>query len=174
MTESRPPIVVLSRLLLSAGLAVCVASAAQAQARSGLPVRLDPTGALSAIRAIDYRQLCRCSTVLVDSVVRVAPGLQVFGVLGQPVASVLTPGDVARLKLARHRAVRAGFEILPKGSKGNVSVIAQVVGDPRSSPERRVAVVATPPNGIMATYLTRMTVRRGAWRVFDVRTVLEP
>jgi len=170
MTDSRPRLTGLASLLL----ALALAPAARAQARAGLPVRLDSTGALSAIRAIDYRQLCRCATVTVDSLVRVAPRLQVFGVLGQPVATVLSSADVARLHLARHRSVRSGFQTLPRGEKGQALVIVQIVGDPRSTAERRVAVVATPPNGLTTAYLTRMTVRRGAWRVYQVRTVLDP
>src|SRR2546427_12362518 len=81
----------------------------RAQARPPLDLQSDSTGVLSAIRAVDLRQLCRCRTVMLDSIVRRAPGVRVFGFLGELPAFALSSGDVGNLRLAGHHVVRTSL-----------------------------------------------------------------
>jgi hypothetical protein len=148
-----------------------------AQARPPVPIASDSTGVLSAIRAIDIRQVCRCPVVLVDSTVRRSPNLKVFGLLSQPVAFRLTTGEVARLGLARHRAVPAALTTITLARPDTALLVAQVV--PTRPPGARVLVVVTPPNGLTASFLVSLIARgpsprRASWRVTGVRSVYEP
>lgn len=150
------------------------APSAQAQARPGLSIPADPSGVLTAIRAIDFRQLCHCPTVVVDSLIRLADGPQVFGFFALPVAGPLTADAAAQLRLARHRVERSAFSALPGGEADRVFVFLQIVGDPGSRPERRVAVIVTPPDGITKILRVRLVEHRGAWRALEVHNVLAP
>lgn len=76
-------------------LGFLLAQPARAQARVPLPVAADSSGVLSAIRAIDLRQLCRCPTLVLDSMVRRAPKVRMFDVLEERPAFVLSAAGVA-------------------------------------------------------------------------------
>ncbi|MGE0551796.1 MAG: hypothetical protein AB7R55_00065 [Gemmatimonadales bacterium] len=163
--------VVLTGWLLALGLAL-PAEVASGQARPPLALSDDSTGVLTAIRAIDFRQLCRCPTVVLDSVVRTARRISMFSVLDHPPWLVLSDGDVARLRLARHRVRRSAIGKVTRKGRDSVFVATQMVA--ANDTARRVLLVATPPSGTTEAYLVALATRKGRWRVQGVRAVLEP
>ena len=142
---------------------------AGAQARVPLSVAADTSGVLSAIRAIDLRQLCRCPTVVLDSVVRRAPRVRMFDVLEERPAFALTAADVGRLRLARQRVVRSSLRTVLGGARDTVFMGVALV--PPGQYARQVLILVGPPNRIAAGYLVGLEVHRSAWRVLQVRNV---
>jgi len=142
---------------------------AGAQARVPLPVAADSSGVLSAIRAVDFRQLCRCPTVVLDSMVRRAARVRMFEVLQERPAFSLTAADVSRLRLARHRVVRSSLRTVLGAARDTVFVGVAIV--PPGRFVRQVLILAGPPNGVAAGYLVGLEVHRAAWRVLQVRNV---
>ncbi len=157
---------------LIAALGLGLASRSESQARPPLVVTTDSTGALSAIRAIDLRQICRCPVVLIDSVVRRSPRIRIFEVLEEPPAFRLSPAAIASLRLTGHRAIGTALVSLTAARKDTALLAAQQV--PTPPPNARFLVAVTPPTGITAAYLVSLSRRRAAWRVEGVRSVLEP
>ncbi len=150
-------------------VASLLAQPARAQARVPLPVAVDSAGVLSAIRAIDLRQLCRCPTLVLDSMVRRAPRVRMFEVLEERPAFALTAADVGRLRLARHRVVRSALRTVLGRARDTVFMGVATV--PPGQYARQVLILAGPPNGMAAGYLVGLEVHRGAWRVLQVRNV---
>jgi hypothetical protein len=159
-------------ILLLALVAAVVPTAAAGQARPPLPRAADSTGVLSAIRAIDLRQVCRCPVVLIDTTVRRSPRLRMFSVLDQPRAFGLGARDVARLAPARHRAIPAALRTMTAPRRDTALLAAQVV--PTRAPGARVLVVVTPPEGVTVAFLVSLSPRRSSWLVEGVRAVYEP
>jgi len=157
--------------LFAVGL-VAPVRAASGQARPPLTMADDSTGVLSAIRTIDFRQLCRCPTVVLDSVVRTARRISMFSVLDHPRWLVLSDGDVAKLRLARHRVRRSAIGKVTRRGRDSVFVATQMVA--ANDTARRVLLVATPPSGTTQAFLVALSARKGRWRVQGVRSVLEP
>jgi len=143
-----------------------------AQARPPLSIAADSTGALSAVRAVDIRQLCRCPVVLVDSIVRRSPKIRMFEVLEGPPAFRLPAAAVAGLRLAGHRTVPTSLRTITAAHRDTALLAVQQI--PTPPPNARYLVVVTPPTGIAAAFLVALFHQRSAWRVGDVRSVLEP
>jgi len=159
--------------MLAAAMAVgVVARPAVAQARAPLPVAVDTSGVLSAIRVIDLRQLCRCPTVKLDSIVRRGTRLSMFEVLNGARAFVFSAADVALLKLAHHRVIRTALPNMTSPARDSVAVAVQLFK--AAGADRRILVVATPPNGVTAAWLVSLTPHRSAWRTTSIRSVYEP
>ena len=142
------------------------------QARPPLAVAQDTSGVLSAIRAIDLRQLCRCRTVQLDSTVRTDPKIGLFEVLYGRSVGVLSAVETARLNLAGKRVVRTALRSIHDATAGTVLMAVQHV--PTPSPRRRILVVVTPPSKITTAYLVTLIPRRTAWAVEGVRAVYDP
>ncbi len=142
---------------------------AAGQARVPLSVAADSSGVLSAIRAIDLRQLCRCPTVILDSMVRRAPRVRMFDVLEERPAFALTAADVGRLKLARQRVVRSALRTVLGRARDTVFMGVAVV--PPGQYARQVVILVGPPNGVAAGYLVGLEIHRAAWRVLQVQNV---
>ena len=142
---------------------------ALAQARVPLPVAADSSGVLSAIRAVDLRQLCRCPTVVLDSMVRRAPRVRMFDVLEEPPAFPLTTLDVSRLRLARQRVVRSALRTVLGRARDTVFMGVALV--PPGQYARRVLILVGPPDGVAAGFLVGLEIHRAAWRVLQVRNV---
>jgi hypothetical protein len=160
------------RLLILAAAAFCCAGAASAQARPPLPIASDTTGALTAIRVIDLRQLCRCPTVLLDSTVRQGTRLSMYDILDQPAAFALTADDLARIRPARHRIVGTMLRTMTRTARDTAFLAVQRLPPGRSA--RRYLVVVTPPNGVTAAYTVALVRHRGSWRVEGLQSVYEP
>ncbi len=150
-------------------LAFLLAQPARAQARVPLPVAADSSGVLSAIRAIDLRQLCRCPTLVLDSMVRRAPKVRMFDVLEERPAFALSAADVARLRLARQRVVRSALRTVLGRARDTVFMGVALV--PPGQYARQVLILVGPPNGVAAGYLVGLEIHRAAWRVLQVRNV---
>jgi len=146
----------------------------RAQARPPLDLQSDSTGVLSAIRAVDLRQLCRCRTVMLDSMVRRAPEVRVFGFLGELPAFALTSGDVGNLRLAGHRVVRTSLRTLGNGAPDTAFMAVQLVVAGPGGPTRQIVVIATPPDAMTVAYLVTLVPHKRVWRVQALRHVLEP
>jgi hypothetical protein len=157
--------------MLVAG-SLALASSAASQARPPLSLAADSTGALSAVRAVDIRQLCRCPVVLIDSIVRRSPKSRIFAVLDGPPAFALGRSAIAALKLAGHRAVPTSLRTITAARRDTALLAVQQV--PTPPPNARYLVVVTPPTGIAAAFQVSLVERRSAWRVEGVRAVLEP
>ena len=142
---------------------------AAAQARVPLPVVADSSGVLSAIRAVDLRQLCRCPILVLDSMVRRAPRVRMFDVLEERPAFALTAADVGRLRLARQRVVRSALRTVLGRARDTVFMGVAVV--PPGQYTRQVVILVGPPNGVAAGYLVGLEIHRAAWRVLQVRNV---
>jgi len=142
------------------------------QARPPLSLAADPTGVLTAIRAIDIRQLCRCPTVMLDSLVRRANRARMFEVLSEPVEFSLSAADAGRLRLARHRVVRTALRTITRAAPD--SALLAVAALPANPGGSRVLVVVTPPSGITSAYLVSLRRERTVWRVEGTRAVFEP
>jgi hypothetical protein len=127
---------------------------------------------LSAVRAVDIRQLCRCPVVLVDSIVRRSAKIRMFEVLEGSPAFALTGSAVAALRLAGHRAVPTGLKTITAAHRDTALLAVQQI--PTPLPNARYLVVVTPPTGITAAFLVALVQQRSAWRVGGVRSVLEP
>jgi len=165
------------RTLAAAGLLFALASfplshSAIAQARLPLPVANDSSGVLSAIRAIDVRQLCQCPTVALDTLVRRGPRARMFGVLEQLPAFALSAQDLGRLRLARHRVVATALRTITRAARDTAFMAVQLVQG--GSGDRQILVVVSPPNGTTTAYLVMLTRHRDAWRVRTVRNIYEP
>jgi len=152
--------------------ALLIASPLVGQARPPLTVAADSTGVLSAIRAVDLRQLCRCPQVVLDSTVRISRQVRVYDVLQQPAAGVISAADAGKLQLAGRRASRSAFRFVTRRGPDSVFVAVQLV--PPLGARRRVLMVATPPNGITSAYLVSLEQHRGRWRVMSTTAVLDP
>lgn len=152
-----------------AALALLLAQPAAAQARVPLPVAVDSAGVLSAIRAIDLRQLCRCPTLVLDSMVRRAPRVRMFDVLEERPAFALTAADVGRLRLARQRVVRSALRTVLGRARDTVFMGVALVPPGRYA--RQVLILVGPPDGVAAGYLVGLEIHRSAWRVLQVRNV---
>src|SRR5881409_3366672 len=124
----------------------------RAQARPPLDLQSDSTGVLSAIRAVDLRQVCRCRTVMLDSMVRRYPGVRVFGFLSEPPAFPLSSGDVGSLRLAGHQVVRTALRTLGDGAPDTAFMAVQLVTGGPGGPTRKIVVVATPPDAMTVAY----------------------
>ncbi len=142
---------------------------AAAQARVPLPMAVDSSGVLSAIRAVDLRQLCRCPTVILDSMVRRAPRVRMFDVLEERPAFALTAADVGRLRLARHRVVRSALRSVLGRARDTVFMGVALV--PPGQYARQVVILVGPPSGVAAGYLVGLEIHRAAWRVLQVQNV---
>ena len=142
---------------------------AAGQARVPLPVAADSSGVLSAIRAVDLRQLCRCPTLVLDSMVRRAPRVRMFDVLEERPAFALTAADVARLRLAGRRVVRSALRTVLGRARDTVFMGVALV--PPGQYTRQVVILVGPPNGVAAGYLVGLEIHRAAWRVLQVRNV---
>jgi hypothetical protein len=153
------------------GANLTLAPAMAGQARPPLSLAADSSGVLSAIRGIDYLQLCRCPTLLLDSVVRRGPRARVYEVVHEPPAFILDAAAVGRLRLARHRVVRTALRAITRKGRDTLFMAVQLI---QPGPGRRVLVVATPPNGITIAYLVSLERHRASWRIRDVRTVYDP
>ena len=161
------------RVLVAVGLLTAVLDApAAAQARVPLSLAADPSGVLSAIRAVDLRQLCACPVVLVDSIVHRSPRLKMFDVLDGPAAGRLGATELGKLALARHRPVGTRLRTMTAARRDTALLAAQLV--PTTAPAARVLVVVTPPNGITAAFLVSLAPRRASWLVSGVQAVYEP
>jgi hypothetical protein len=147
-------------------------SSAGAQARPPLSPTTDSTGVLSAIRAVDLRQLCRCTVVLVDSVVRRSGRLRIFEVLDEPPAFRLDAAALASLRLAGHRVIGTRLRSMTEARKDTAALAAQEV--PTASPNARFLIAVTPPTGIASAFLVTLVRRKTLWRIEGVRSVLEP
>jgi hypothetical protein len=153
-------------------LVTLLPAGAVGQARPPLPRTVDSTGVLSAVRAVDVRQVCRCPIVMVDTAVRRSAALKMFSVLEQPVAFRLGKEDVALLAPTRHRAVPAALRSMTAMRRDTAFLAIQLV--PTRPPEVRVMVVVAPPEGITVAYLVTLAPRRASWLVQGVQAVYEP
>lgn len=142
---------------------------AAGQARVPLSVAADSSGVLSAIRAIDLRQLCRCPTVILDSMIRRAPRVRMFDVLEERPAFALTAADVGRLRLARYRVVRSALRTVLGRARDTVFMGVALV--PPGQYARQVVILVGPPSGVAAGYLVGLEIHRGAWRVLQLQNV---
>lgn len=142
-----------------------------AQARPPLPVAVDSSGVLTAIRAVDLRQLCRCPTVMLDSVVRRGPRISMFELVHEPAGFVLSAADVARLDLARHRVRRTAVRSMSRYARDTAFMVAQVL---TGRPNPQVLLSVAPPTRITAAYLVSLRRDRGRWRVDGTRSVFDP
>ena len=157
---------------LRCSLALVAAGVAVFQARPPLPVVADPTGVLTAIRAIDLRQLCRCPTVMLDSMVRRAARIKMFEILSEPPGFSLSAADAGRLRLAGHRVVRTSLRTITRAARDSALVAVAALSPGRGS--SRVLVVVTPPNGITSAFVVSLRRERAEWRVEGTRAVYEP
>jgi len=166
----------MSRRMALAAIALAALGAgsapARAQARPPLSVADDSTGVLSAIRAIDYRQVCRCPTVMLDSTVRQDSRVSMFRILARRPWRVISEDDADRLRLARHRVSRTNLTVMTQKGPDSVFVATQLVAANDSA--RRLLVVATPPSGTTEAFLVTLLIRRERWRVVGVRSTYDP
>ena len=152
-----------------AAVAWLVVQPAAAQARVPLPVVADSSGVLSAIRAVDLRQLCHCPVLVLDSMVRRAPRVRMFDVLEERPAFALRAADAGRLRLARQRVVRSALRTVLGRARDTVFMGVALV--PPGEYARRVLILVGPPNGVAAGFLVGLEIHRAAWRVLQVRNV---
>ncbi len=144
---------------------------APAQARPPLPVAVDSSGVLSAIRAVDLRQLCRCPTVMLDSVVRRGPRVSMFELVHEPAAFILSAADVARLDLARHRVRRTAVRSMSRFARDTAFLVAQIM---TGRPNPQVLLSVAPATRVTAAFLVSLRRDRGRWRVDGTRSVFDP
>lgn len=161
------------RRLLPASLCILgSATAAAGQARPPLAIAVDSTGVLSAIRATDLRQLCRCPVVRLDTIIRQSSRLSMFDILdGRPLRA-LTASETGQLRLARHRIERTALRTMLDVSPDKALMAVQVV--PTPAPRRRVLVSVTPPSKATRAFLVSLVPDRDRWRVEGIQTVYEP
>lgn len=159
-----------NQTLIALGLLVPAVSSAQA--RPPLPLAADSAGVLSALRAVDLRQLCRCRTVRLDSTVRIAERVGMFGALRGRVAGTISAADGGRLNLAGKRVIRTALGSLHDTADDVVIVAVQQVPTPR--PRRQILIVANPPTGTAHAYLVTLIPRRTRWSVEQVQAVYDP
>jgi hypothetical protein len=159
-------------LVAGALLMTCWIGRSAAQSRPPLSQAADPTGVLSAIRAVDIRQLCRCPVVALDSTVRNAKRPRMFEVLGDPPAFVLSGADVGRLRLAGYRVVRTKLRAMTDAARDTaLMAVARLPATGAGSP---ILIVIAPPNGVTAAYVVTVRRERAAWLVTGRRTVFDP
>ena len=154
-------------------LAIVLAATTPAQARPELTPATDSTAVLTAIRAIDLRQLCRCPVVLLDTTVRRLQAARIFEVTSGPAMFTLNAADRAALRLSAGRKVVGTSLRVITGRRRDTAVVA--VG--RLSSEgstRRVLVVVTPPSGPTAGFLVSVALTKRGWRTLGVQSVYDP
>ncbi len=160
-----------SLLAVAAAWGAASSPVAVAQSRVPLPLAVDSSGVLSAIRAIDVRQLCRCRVVMLDSIVRRSAKVTMYEIVFQPAAFPLRAADRSRLGLAGHRVVGTALRSMTRIGRDTAFMAVQIVS---GRPGRQVVVSVSPPSGRTAAFLVSLTPHRNSWRITGYQSVYDP